>query len=87
MKAKTTIALLIAFVFTFGFIGLSFSADLVGTITKIEGNKITIKDEAGKLRTVIVTNANNLKIGNKVKIIDIDTIKGQFKAQIIDIDI
>jgi hypothetical protein len=87
MKTKKIIALLIALVFTFGLIGISFAEGLVGTITKIEGDKITIRDNAGKLTTVVVTNATKLKIGNKVKIIDIPDIKGKVKAQIIDVDI
>jgi hypothetical protein len=38
-----------AAVFTLGVVGLSFSAqEIKGTVTKIDGNKLTIQDDKGK---------------------------------------
>jgi len=73
MKAKAIIAMLVAIVFTLGVVGLSFATEakeMKGTITKIEGNKVTVKDDAGKETTVDVKDAKGAKVGDKVTIKD-----------------
>jgi hypothetical protein len=70
MKARAIIALLVVFVFTVGMAGLSFAAEVKGTVTKIEGNKITVRDAAGKETTVEVKSTADIKVGYRV------TVKG-----------
>ena len=41
--------------------------EYIGTITKIAGNKITVMDDMGKVRT-IESNVKGLKVGDKVKV-------------------
>jgi len=41
--------------------------EYTGTITKIAGNKITVMDATGKVRT-IESNVKGLKVGGKVKV-------------------
>ena len=41
--------------------------EYIGTITKIAGNKITVMDDTGKVRT-IESNVKSLKVGDKVKV-------------------
>jgi ABC-type Fe3+-hydroxamate transport system substrate-binding protein len=65
---KKIIVLLIALVFTLGVVGLSFSADVSGTVTKLEGKKMTVKDAAGKETTVDVKDAAGAKVGDKVTV-------------------
>ncbi len=65
---KKILVLLIALVFTFGVVGLSFAADVKGTVTKVEGKKITIKDDKGKETTVEVKDTADAKAGDKVEI-------------------
>jgi pyruvate kinase len=63
-----------ATVFIFGIVGLSFSAEEVkGTVSKIEGNKLTLMDEKGKQVTVQVSDQESLKeikVGDRVSIKD-----------------
>ena len=68
MKAKAIIAMFVAIIFTLGVVGLSFAAEVKGTITKIEGNKVTVKDAAGKETTVDVKDAKGVKVGDTVDI-------------------
>ena len=70
MKARAIIAMLVAIVFTLGVVGLSFAAKVEGTITKIDGHKVTVKDAAGKETTVDVKDAKGVKVGDKVTIKD-----------------
>ncbi|MFO0754364.1 MAG: hypothetical protein U0411_13705 [Thermodesulfovibrionales bacterium] len=70
MKMKALIALVVAMVFTFGIVGLSFAAEVKGTVTKIDGSKVTIKDAAGKESTVEVKNAKEIKVGEMVTVKD-----------------
>lgn len=65
---KKILVLLVALVFTLGVVGLSFAADVKGTVTKVEGKKITVKDDKGKETTVEVKNAAGVKAGDKVEI-------------------
>jgi len=70
MKTKRLITLLMAAVFALGLVSLAFSAQEVkGTVVKIEGNQLTIKDDMGKELTVEVPDPKaieNLKIGDRV---------------------
>lgn len=69
MKMKKILVLFIAVVFTLGVVGLAFSAEVKGTVSKIDGNKITVKDSAGKETTVEVKSVpKGLKAGDKVTI-------------------
>ncbi|MCE5212748.1 MAG: hypothetical protein LLG40_14500 [Deltaproteobacteria bacterium] len=60
---KKFVVMIIAVTFIFCLSGLSFA----DTITKIEGNKITVRDDMGKTKT-IESNVKGLKVGDKVRI-------------------
>jgi outer membrane lipoprotein SlyB len=66
---KKILVLLVALVFALGVAGLSF-ADVKGTVTKVEGMKITVKDDKGKETTVEVKDTAGVKVGDKVEIKD-----------------
>jgi outer membrane lipoprotein SlyB len=74
MITKRLLILLVAVVFTLSVAGLSFSAQEVkGTVTKIEGSKLTIMDDVGKEKIVRVKNQESLKeikLGDRVSIKD-----------------
>lgn len=71
---RSLIVLLMAMVFTLGVVGLSFSAqektqEVMGTVSKIDGNKLTIVDNMGKEKTVKVEDKKSLKeikVGDRV---------------------
>ena len=44
-----------------------YPSKYIGTITNIAGNKITVMDDTGKVRT-IESNVKGLKVGDKVKV-------------------
>ena len=79
MKIKRLIILLMAAVFTLGVVGLSFSAqEIKGTVSKIDGNKLTILDDKGKEKTVKVKDLESLKevkVGDRVLVKDGKVIK------------
>jgi hypothetical protein len=60
---KKIFIMIIAVVFVFGLSSLAFA----DTVTKIAGNKITVMDDTGKLKT-IESNIKGLKVGDKVKV-------------------
>jgi len=66
---KKLLALLVVIIFTVGVVGLCFAADVKGSITKIDGSKITIKAADGKEMTV-EGDAKGLKVGDKVTVKD-----------------
>lgn len=73
MKTKKAITVVSIAVFALGLIGLAFGAaqDVTGTVTKIEGNKVTITDAAGKDTTIQVSDPKtiqDLKVGDKAKV-------------------
>jgi hypothetical protein len=71
MKAKSIIALVVAIIFTFGIATMGLAAgEVKGTVTKIEGNKVTVKDDKGKETTVEVKEVKDIKVGDKVTIKD-----------------
>ncbi|MGA9112030.1 MAG: hypothetical protein ACLPSL_16155 [Smithella sp.] len=65
---KKTALAAIAVIFVFTLINISFAAndfEMKGTVTQINGNQITIKNNQGK-EVSIVGNANGIKVGDKV---------------------
>ncbi len=71
MKVRSIIALVIAIIFTFGVATMGLAtAEVKGTITKIDGKKVTVKDDKGKETTVEVKEVKDIKVGDKVTIKD-----------------
>jgi len=73
MKMKSIITALVAAAFLLSLASLSLAAGadkmgVNGTVTKIEGNKVTVQDDMGKETTVDVKDVKDTKIGDKVKI-------------------
>ncbi len=66
---KKVLVVLVALIFTLGVVGLSFAADVKGTISKIEAGKIIVKGADGKEITV-PGDAKGLKVGDKVTVKD-----------------
>jgi hypothetical protein len=66
---KKVLALLVVIIFTLGVVGLCFASDMKGSITKIDGSKITVKGADGKEST-ITGDAKGLKVGDKVTVKD-----------------
>ncbi|HUN56323.1 MAG TPA: hypothetical protein VMU29_14315 [Smithella sp.] len=65
---KRIVLAVLTVIFVFVLAGFSMAANdfqIQGTVTKINGNQITIKDNKGK-EVSIVGNANGLKTGDKV---------------------
>ena len=79
MNVKRLIVLLMAMVFTLGIVSLSFPAQEVkGTVARIEGNKLTIRDDMGKEKTLKVKDLESLKeikVGDRVLVKDGKVIK------------
>ncbi len=76
---KKSIVILMAMVLTLGVIGLSYSAqDVKGTVSKIDGDKLTIMDDKGKEQTVTIKDMESLKqvkVGDKVLVKDGKVVK------------
>jgi len=74
MRTKTILALIVVMVFTLGVVGLSFAADsgakMMGTVTKVDGAKITVKDSTGKETTIEDKTAKDIKAGDKVTVMN-----------------
>jgi hypothetical protein len=66
---KKLLVVLVAIIFTLGVVGLCFAADMKGTISKIDGEKITVKAADGK-ETTVAGDAKGLKVGDKVMVKD-----------------
>jgi type 1 fimbria pilin len=66
---KRFMVLLLAVVFTIAVAGLSFAADMKGTISKIDNGKITVKGADGK-ETTVSGDAKGMKVGDKVTVKD-----------------
>jgi len=79
MMIKKLIVLLMVTTFVLGVAGISFSAQEVkGTVSKIEGNKLTLLDDMGKQITVQVKDQESLKevkVGDRVSVKDGKVIK------------
>jgi uncharacterized protein YxeA len=71
---KKLLILIVAVFFTIAVAGLSFAADMKGTITKIDGGNITVKGADGK-ETSVAGDAKGCKVGDKVTIKDGKIIK------------
>ncbi len=59
---KKAIALLITFAFILGVVGIGLATDVKGTVTKVEGKKITVEV------TVEVKDTAGAKVGDEVEI-------------------
>lgn len=71
MMAKRIIVLLVAVIFALGVLSVAFAAEpVMGKITKIDGNKLTVKAKDGKETTVEVKSAKDLKVGDEVTVKD-----------------
>ncbi|MGZ9196719.1 MAG: hypothetical protein ACXW4I_09850 [Candidatus Deferrimicrobiaceae bacterium] len=84
MRTKRVLALLAATVFTLGLAGPALSGhieeeqaarlgDVQGTVTKIEGTKVTIKDSTGTEKTIEAKGPyelKDLKVGDQVAVMD-----------------
>ncbi len=74
MRTKKLIVLLMVAAFTLGVVGLSFSAqEIKGTVSKIEGDRLTIEDDMGKQTTTRVEDPmilKDLKVGDRVLVKD-----------------
>lgn len=83
---KRIVAMMVIIVFALGLIGLAFaSAEVTGKITKIEGNKLTIKTSDGTETTVDVKSTMGLKVGDEVKVKDgVATVVTQKKKKVIE---
>jgi len=79
MMIKKLIVLLMVTTFALAVAGISFSAQEVkGTVSKIEGNKLTLLDDTGKQITVQVKDQESLKevkVGDRVSVKDGKVIK------------
>ncbi|MCX7724366.1 MAG: hypothetical protein N2042_03855 [Thermodesulfovibrio sp.] len=73
---KKAISLMVLLTFILGVAFASFAtetkkpAEVKGTVTKIEGNKLTVKQADGKEVIVEVKDVKGIKVGDKVKIKD-----------------
>ncbi|WP_028844780.1 selenite/tellurite reduction operon protein ExtJ [Thermodesulfovibrio thiophilus] len=78
---RKAVALMVVLTFILAVAFASFAAEakksdvVKGTVTKIEGNKLTIKQADGKEATVEVKDAKGIKVGDKV------TVKGGVVAK------
>lgn len=70
MKMRAIVAVLMALVFTFSVVSLGFAAEVKGTVAKVEGKKITVKDAKGKETTVELKDTAGAKAGDDVEIKD-----------------
>ncbi len=69
MKVRAIIALLVVFVFAFGIVSMAVASEVKGVVTKIDGNKITVRDAAKKETTVEVKEVpKGLRTGDTVTI-------------------
>lgn len=63
------LVIMVAVVFVVAVAGLSFAADMKGTVSKIEGGKIMVKTADGK-EISATGDAKGLKVGDKVIVKD-----------------
>lgn len=83
---KRIVAMMVIIVFALGLISLAFaSAEVTGKITKIEGNKLTVKTSDGRETTVDVKSTKGLKVGDEVKVKDgVATVATKKKKKVIE---
>jgi ribosomal protein S1 len=75
MKMRSIITVLVAAAFILSLASLSLAAGaekmgVNGTVTKIEGNNVTVRDNMGMETTVNIKDVKDTKVGDKVKIED-----------------
>ncbi len=70
MRMKSIITLLVAMVFTLGMVSLTFAAEVKGTVTKVSGMTVTVKEATGKEVSVKVSNVKDVKVGDMVTVKD-----------------
>ena len=66
---KKYLVMIVVIIFTLTIAGLGFAADMKGSITKIDGSKITVKGADGK-ETTVEGDAKVMKVGDKVTVKD-----------------
>jgi type 1 fimbria pilin len=66
---KKYLVMIVVIIFTLMIAGLGFAADMKGSITKIDGSKITVKGADGK-ETTVEGDAKGMKVGDKVTVKD-----------------
>jgi len=68
MKKIFALVVVVAFLLSAAGFCLAASDDWKGTITKISGDKVTVKDDMGKMRTINMTDGGitKLKVGDTV---------------------
>jgi outer membrane lipoprotein SlyB len=67
---KKTLALVVALIFALGIAAVSFAGEMMGTVMKVDGAKMTIKDDKGKETMVEDKMAKDIKVGDKVMVKD-----------------
>ncbi len=78
---KKIIALVVALIFALGIAAVSFAGEMMGTVTKVDGAKITIKDDKGKETMVEDKMAKDIKVGDKVTVKDGKVMKAAEKPK------
>lgn len=71
MKSIITVLVVVAFLLSLSSLSLAAGAEKMGvkgTVTKIEGNKVTVQSDMGKETTVDVKDVKDTVVGDKVKI-------------------
>ncbi len=74
MKRKSILAVVLAAVLLVSFSSFSFATGaektgaVKGSVTKIEGNMVTVQDKMGKETTVEVKDVSGIAVGDMVKI-------------------
>ena len=71
---KKYLVMIVVIIFTLTIAGLGFAADMKGSITKIDGSKITVKGADGK-ETTVEGDAKGMKVGDKVTVKDGKVVK------------
>ena len=87
---KNILVLIVAatFIFSMSSFCLADNSSWKGTITKISGDKVTVKDQEGKLRIVDKSSAcggcggMDLKVGDKISVENGKIIKGLGKTEL-----
>ncbi|HSB51490.1 MAG TPA: hypothetical protein VLD40_02420 [Dissulfurispiraceae bacterium] len=67
---KKILALVVALIFALGIAAVSFAGEMMGTVMKVDGAKMTIKDDKGKETMVEDKMAKDIKVGDKVMVKD-----------------
>lgn len=70
MAMKTTLLWGVVAAVTLAVSGPAVSAEVKGTVAKIEGKTVTVKDDRGKETPVQVKDTAGIKVGDKVEIKD-----------------